>query len=155
MENLLVLKRIETLEEALILRNIRNQCKDFMTRDTSYISEEQQKRWFANLSEETKIYILYSVEFGVISSPVGYGLIRKEGDFSVVSGGLIESCRGKGYGKVLFEYLIKNIEKESPIRLEVLKTNTRAFVIYNNLGFRVLKDDGEIITMEYNYDSAI
>lgn len=155
MENFLVLKKIETLEEALVLRNIRNQCKDFMTRDTSYISEEQQKRWFANLSPETKIYILYLVEFGVISSPIGYGLIRKEGDFSVVSGGLIDSCRGKGYGKVLFEYLIKNAEKEFPIRLEVLKSNTRAFVIYNNLGFRVLNDNGEIITMEYNYDSSI
>ena len=155
MENFLVLKKIESLDEAMILRNIRNQCKDFMTRDTSYISEEQQKRWFANLKDDVKIYLLYLVDFGVISSPIGYGLIREEGGFSLVSGGLIESCRGKGYGKILFDYLVKNVDKEHPIKLEVLKNNTRAFVIYNKLGFRVVKDDGEVISMEYHYDSAI
>lgn len=154
MENLLVLKKIETLEEALILRNIRNECREFMTRDTSYISEEQQKRWYANLKPDFKIFLLYSVELGVISSPIGYGLLREEGDSVLISGGLVESERGKGYGSILFNYLIKNV-KDKKIKLEVLKSNTRAFVIYNNLGFRVVNDDGELITMEYNYDSPI
>lgn len=154
MENFLVLKQIENLEEAMILRNIRNQCREFMTRDSSYISEEQQRRWYNNLKPDFKIYLLYSVEMGVVSSPIGYGLIREEGDFSLISGGLIESERGKGYGTILFNYLIKNVENKN-IKLEVLKSNTRAFVIYNNLGFRVINDDGEIITMEYNYDSPI
>jgi ribosomal protein S18 acetylase RimI-like enzyme len=155
MSDFVVLKKIETLEEAMILRNIRNQCKDFMTRDCSYISEDQQKRWFENLDPNVKIYLLYLVEFGVVSSPVGYGLIREEAGFSLVSGGLVESCRGKGYGKILFDYLIKNLDKEMPIKLEVLKNNTRAFFIYNKLGFRVVKDDGKVITMEYHYDSVI
>lgn len=154
MGNFLVLKKIESLDEALVLRGIRNQCREFMTRDTSYISEEQQKRWYNNLKPDFKIFLLYSVEFGVISSPVGYGLIREEGEVSLISGGLIESERGKGYGSVLFNYLIKNVNNKN-IKLEVLKSNTRAFVIYNNLGFRVIDDDGEIITMEYSYDSPI
>ena len=51
---MLVLKNIETLEEAQVLRNIRNECKDFMTRDTSYISVEQQTRWFNSLKREDK-----------------------------------------------------------------------------------------------------
>lgn len=155
---MLVLKQIETLEEAQVLRNIRNQCKDYMTRDTSYISVEQQKRWFSSLSEKNqdyKIYLLYEVENGVICSAIGYGLIRKESGYSLISGGLIESCRGKGYGSTLFDYLIKNVDKGSDIKLEVLKNNTRAFVIYNRLGFRIISDDGEIITMEYHYDSQI
>lgn len=155
MEKFLVLKKIESLDEAMILRTIRNECKDFMTRDTSYISEEQQKRWFNNLSSDVKIYLLYLVEFGVISSPVGYGLIREEGGFSLISGGLVETCRGKGYGKVLFNYLVGNADKSLPIKLEVLKSNSKAFVIYNNIGFRVTKDDGDVITMEYVYDSSI
>lgn len=158
MENL-VLKKAETLEDFMTLRNIRNDCREFMTRDVSYISEDQQKRWFEKLQKDSdntfKVYLLYLVEDGVIASPVGYGLIRKEGDFSLVSGGLVESCRGKGYGSVLFDYLVKNVDKNSPIKLEVLKSNTRAFVIYNRLGFRVVGDDGEIITMEYHYDSQI
>ncbi len=154
MNNFLVLKKIETIDEAMILRNIRNQCREFMTRDTSYISEEQQKRWFVNIKPDYKIFLLYSVELGLISSPIGYGLIRDEGDFSLISGGLVESERGKGYGSILFNYLIKNVTNKN-IKLEVLKSNTRAFVIYNNLGFRVVNDDGELITMEYNYDSPI
>lgn len=154
MDSFLVLRKIETLDDAMLLRNIRNQCREFMTRDISYISEEQQKRWFTNLKPDFKIYILYSVEMGLITSPIGYGLIREEGEYSLISGGLIESERGKGYGSTLFNYLIKNVENKK-IKLEVLKSNTRAFVIYNNLGFRVINDDGEIITMEYNYDSPI
>lgn len=154
MDNFLVLRKIETLDDAMLLRNIRNQCREFMTRDISYISEEQQKRWFMNLKPDFKIYILYSVEMGLVTSPIGYGLIREEGEYSLISGGLIESERGKGYGSTLFNYLIKNVENKK-IKLEVLKSNTRAFVIYNNLGFRVINDDGEIITMEYNYDSPI
>lgn len=154
MDNFLVLRKIETLDDAMLLRNIRNQCREFMTRDISYISEEQQKRWFMNLKPDFKIYILYSVEMGLITSPIGYGLIREEGEYSLISGGLIESERGKGYGSTLFNYLIKNVENKK-IKLEVLKSNTRAFVIYNNLGFRVINDDGEMITMEYNYDSPI
>ena len=43
--NNVVLKRVKTAEEAESLRIIRNHCKDFMTRDTSYISENQQQKW--------------------------------------------------------------------------------------------------------------
>lgn len=157
--NSLVLKKVETLEDFMILRNIRNDCRNFMTRDVSYISEEQQKRWYEkvnpDLGKTLKIFLLYQVEHGVISSPIGYGLLRMEGDYCLVSGGLVESCRGKGIGGTLFEYLVKNVEDNVPIKLEVLKSNTRAFVIYNKLGFRVISDDGEIITMEYHYDSQI
>lgn len=159
MDNVLVLKKSETLEDFMILRNIRNECRNFMTRDISYISEEQQKRWYEKVKEELgksiKVFLLYNIENGVISSPVGYGLLRMEGDYCLVSGGLIESCRGKGFGNILFDYLIKNVDENVPIKLEVLKNNTRAFVIYNKLGFRVVSDDGEIITMEYHYDSQI
>ena len=159
MQNNVVLKEAKTLEDFLVLRNIRNECREFMTRDISYISEDQQKQWFekikSNPDNTFKIFLLYLIENGVIASPIGYGLIRQEGDFSVVSGGLVETCRGKGYGNVLFEYLIKNVNDNSSIKLEVLKKNTRAFVIYNKLGFRVVNDDGKIITMEYNNNSQM
>lgn len=159
MQDNLVLREAKTLEDFLILRNIRNECREFMTRDISYISEDQQIRWFEKLKDNDdntfKIYLLFIVEKGVIVSPIGYGLIRKEGDFYIVSGGLIESCRGKGYGNKLFEYLIGNVDVDYPVKLEVLKTNTKAFVIYNKLGFRVVNDDGKIITMLYNNSSQI
>lgn len=150
-----VLKQIVTPEEAETLRKIRNECKDFMTRDTTEITYEQQQKWFASLPDSFKIYLLYDIQLGVIGVPIGYGLIREENDCYLISGGLTETSRGKGVGNILFEYLIGNVGRDKPLRLEVLKNNNRAFNVYNNLGFRVYSDDGKIIKMEYYYDSSI
>jgi hypothetical protein len=38
-----VYKKVETELDAEILRQHRNVCKDFMTRSTSYITEQQQQ----------------------------------------------------------------------------------------------------------------
>lgn len=152
--NNVVLKRVQTAEEAESLRIIRNHCKDFMTRDTSYISENQQQKWFSTISANINVFILYEIEFGVIVTPIGYGLIRKEIDQYIISGGLIPESRDKGYGKILFKYLLENVKSDLPIMLEVLKSNIRAFSIYNKLGFIVTNDDGYIITMKYNRENV-
>lgn len=152
----LVLKRVETQSEVEYLRVIRNDCRSFMTRNPNYISSEEQLKWFETLSDDIVVYLLFNIEFGVIVSPIGYGLLRLENGFITISGGLVESERGKGYGSWLFEHLV-NLAKEynSPIRLEVLKSNIKAFGIYSKLGFRVIDDNGKVITMEYYYDSSI
>jgi ribosomal protein S18 acetylase RimI-like enzyme len=128
-----------------------------MTRNTSEISEEQQKNWYANIDKEkNKLFLLHQIYHGVTASAVGYGYIRIEDDHILLSGGLVESERGKGYGQLLFHSLVQNSKKFGlPIKLEVLKTNTVAFSIYSRLGFKFTGDDGKIITMEYNYDSSI
>jgi ribosomal protein S18 acetylase RimI-like enzyme len=139
------------------LRTIRNECRNFMTRNTNEISKEQQKNWYSNVDKEkNKLFLLHQIHHGVTASPVGYGYIRIEDDHILLSGGLVESERGKGYGQLLFHSLVQNSKKFGlPIKLEVLKTNTVAFSIYSRLGFKFTGDDGKIITMEYNYDSSI
>jgi ribosomal protein S18 acetylase RimI-like enzyme len=146
----IVFKRVETESDAEILRVIRNSCKDFMTRDCSYISPEQQQRWFKNLPNTMDLFLLYNIQHGVIVDPIGYGLIRKEPTEYLISGGLLPDARGKGFGSILFEMLLENVGSDLPIKLEVLKSNIKAFVIYNKLGFIVTHDDGNIIMMEYN-----
>jgi RimJ/RimL family protein N-acetyltransferase len=128
-----------------------------MTRNTNEISQEQQKTWYANVDKEkNKLFLLHQIHYGVAGSAVGYGYIRIEDDHILLSGGLVESERGKGYGQLLFHSLVQNSKKFGlPIKLEVLKTNTVAFSIYSRLGFKFTGDDGKIITMEYNYDSSI
>jgi ribosomal protein S18 acetylase RimI-like enzyme len=153
--NTVVLKKVEDLKDAMILRNIRNDCRLFMTRDTSYITEKQQEIWFNNKPIDTIVYLLYLVELGVIINPIGYGLVRVDNNEYLISGGLSENYRGRGYGDILFSLLVNNINNKFPIKLELLKTNTRAFSVYNKLGFRVISDDGNIITMLYHYDSGI
>lgn len=152
----LVLKKVETENDVESLRNIRNQCRLFMTRNSNYISPEDQVKWFENIDENINVYLAYNIEFGVIVSPIGYGLIRLENGFITISGGLVESERGKGYGSWLFDRLVFLAkEYNKPVRLEVLKSNIKAFGIYSKLGFRVIDDNGKIITMEYYYDSSI
>jgi len=153
----LVLLKVQDESEIEQLRLIRNACKNFMTRNTNEISKEQQLEWYKNIDKNfNKLYLLYDVIHGVALTPIGYGYIRVEDGAVLLTGGLIESQRGKGYGSILFNYLVKNSKVFNlPIKLELLKTNMVAFSIYNKIGFRVIGDDGKIIKMEYHYDSVI
>jgi len=153
----LILTKVQNEYDVEQLRLIRNECKNFMTRNTSEILKEQQQQWYKNLNKEiNELYLFNSVLFGVAVSSIGYGYIRIENDSVLLTGGITSSERGKGYGYILFDYLVKNAKKFNlPIKLEVLKTNTVALSVYNKLGFKATYDDEKLIKMEYNYDSVI
>lgn len=152
---LLVFKRVTTPSEAEILRVIRNQCRTFMTRNTEEISAEQQQEWFKTAYKKYELYIAYAIEHGSIVVDAGYGLIHlNEGEY-LLSGGLVPDYRDKGLGSTLFKFLVDNCNKQVPIRLEVLKTNTRAFKTYEKLNFKVTGENDSVFFMEYQYDSVI
>jgi len=153
----LVMISVNSENDVETLRKIRNECSGFMTRNTSKITFAQQQVWFKNLDMVTnKLFLLHEVYYGVASSVVGYGYIRVEDETVLLTGGLVESSRGKGYGQFLFNSLLLNSKKFNlPIKLEVLKSNMVAFSVYNKIGFRVTGDNGKIIKMEYYYDSVI
>lgn len=152
----IVLKEI-TESDIEQLRVIRNECREFMTRNTSFIEAEQQKKWHENLNKlKNKVYLLNSIHYGVIAEVIGYGYIKIEDGCILLSGGLIKSKRGLGYGKKLFQYLLKNsLELNLPVKLEVLKSNTVAISIYEKIGFKKSDENEKIIKMEYKYDSVI
>ena len=152
---MLVFKRVTTLAEAEILRTIRNDCKDFMTRSTDYITSEQQAEWFKTAYKKYELYIAYAIEHGVVVVNAGFGVIHLEDDQYLLTGGLTPDYRDKGLGTPLFKFLIDNCNKQLTIRLEVLKTNTRAFKTYERLGFVITSENEKIFTMEYKYDSVI
>lgn len=151
----LVFKRVTTASEAEILRGIRNQCRDFMTRSTEEISEQQQQQWFQTAYKKYELYIAYAIEHGAVIIDAGYGLIHLNDDEYLLSGGLVPEYRDRGLGSNLFKFLVDNCNKQLPIRLEVLKTNTRAFRTYERLNFAVIGETDRIFIMEYQYDSVI
>lgn len=151
----LVFKRVTTANEAEMLRVIRNQCKDFMTRSTDEITPEQQQEWFKTAYKKYELYIAYAIEHGVCIVDAGYGLIHLNDGEYLLSGGLVPSYRDKGLGSVLFKFLVDNCNKQQPIRLEVLKTNLRAFKTYEKLNFTVIGENEKVYFMEYRYDSVI
>lgn len=151
----LVFKRVTTPAEAETLRVIRNKCKDFMTRSTEEISYEQQQEWFKTAYKKYELYIAYAVEYGACVVDAGYGLIHlNEGEY-MLSGGLVPEYRDKGLGSILFKFLVDNCNKLQPIRLEVLKNNTRAFKTYEKLNFVVTGENDKVHFMEYKYDSVV
>ena len=151
----IVFKRVTTPAEAEILRTIRNKCREYMTRSTDYITPEQQEVWFKTAFRKYDLYIAYAIEHGVCIVDAGFGVVHKNEDEFLLTGGLVPEYRDKGLGKVIFKFLVDQCHKSLPIRLEVLKTNTRAYKTYEGLNFKVTGENEKLIFMEYQYDSVI
>ena len=151
----IVFKRVTTPAEAEILRTIRNKCREYMTRSTEFITPEQQEVWFKTAFRKYDLYIAYAIEHGVCIVDAGFGVVHKNEDEFLLTGGLVPEYRDKGLGKVIFKFLVDQCHKSLPIRLEVLKTNTRAFKTYEGLNFRVTGENDNLYFMEYQYDSVI
>lgn len=145
------LKKVNTIKDAYILKDIRNQCASYMTNNTDIITDEQQSEWYYT------IYIPHYVRFNMVAllvkdggDDVGYGLVRIEDGKVWLTGGLIESYRSKGYGRTLFEGLIAEAQRLAPkieVALTVRKDNERAFKLYKSLGFIIIDEDDKIWEM--------
>lgn len=102
-----------------------------MTRDPREITPEQQAEWWANLPASWHCYLLNTSE-----GAIGYGLRRTDEEGrDWLSGGLDPLHRGKGYGRALFQALIRECEGEA--WLEVWQENVAAVNLYRSLGFVV------------------
>ena len=148
-------KRVTTSAEAENLRVIRNKCREYMTRSTSHITPEQQEEWFKTAFRKYDLYIAYAIEHGVCLVDAGFGVVHKNEDEFLLTGGLLPDYRDMGLGKVVFKFLIDQCHKSLPIRLEVLEDNTRALKTYEGLSFKVTGETDKIYFMEYHYDSVI
>ena len=136
---------VTTIEDAQIMRKIRNECKRYMTRNTDFITKEQQVEWFSQINhDDIKMYLMkYQDEI------IGYGYCRREGNEVMLTGGLKGCHRNRGHGKILFNHLIAAAEDFGlRITLEVLNTNERARYLYDSLGFDPISTDGRITKME-------
>jgi ribosomal protein S18 acetylase RimI-like enzyme len=137
------LHRVTGLEDAERMREIRNSCRQFMTRNTLEISVDEQKIWFLTLENETRPFLL---AVDVEGQPkVGYGLIRMIDGCYWISGGLLPEWRGKGLGKRLFAELarIVNIVEKRTCWLEVRASNMIAQRVYQSLGFEFVSINTE------------
>lgn len=147
----IILSPVLSMRDAETLRSHRNSCREFMTRNTEYISDQQQEKWFYNLDKNyNSLLLLNKIHHGAVVEDIGYGYIRAEKDEVLLTGGINSNERGKGYGYFLFSRLVLLSEKyDLPIRLEVLKTNAAGIATYKKVGFKVISEDDRIFRMEY------
>lgn len=131
------IKPVANLEEALVMRTVRNECNKFMTHDTSTISIERQVNWFLEnykkMSEsgEMNAYLLYKAD----GKAIGYGIVRLKDRKYWLTGGLVKKERGNGFGEILFKQLI-DLAPKNEVWLDVLKTNKPGIHVYEKLGFK-------------------
>jgi ribosomal protein S18 acetylase RimI-like enzyme len=147
---------VNTFCQALKMRSIRNECRENMTQDTSYISLTRQIKWFwkSYLSARKKGDMLGMLARDQVTGKVvGYGLIRKDRNNRVwISGGLSKKYRGMGYGKPLFSFITKfALIENKEVFLEVLTKNTIAYNIYLSLGYKRFCEAELIIYMKKEY----
>ena len=79
-----------------------------------------------------------------------YSVKNDDFDISIYGFEIEEKYRGKGIGKYSFSKIIDYIENKFNYRnifLSVFKINTDAINIYEQYGFEIIKDDGEILKM--------
>jgi ribosomal protein S18 acetylase RimI-like enzyme len=144
------LMEVDSVSKAESLRVMRNECRKYMTRHTDLITAEQQSAWFLSLDRTRLVPFLFVESWhGACFLPVGYGVVRRENGYSVLSGGLTEDYRGNGLGKALFKCLIAKSDEllDLPIALEVLLSNVRAQSLYTSLGFVITYMNESVIKM--------
>jgi RimJ/RimL family protein N-acetyltransferase len=132
-------RQVKTLEDALILREIRNTCAEYMTKHTSKISIEEQLDWFNNLDHTNHWYWIFEDE----THDIGYVGLNRINDKMYSTYGLIPEARGKGLGRELVEFSQWGAQEE--LTLEVREDNERAIKLYTKCGFKEhWKKDGII-----------
>jgi ribosomal protein S18 acetylase RimI-like enzyme len=146
------LNPVLNMRDVETVRAHRNACREYMTRNTEYISAQQQTKWFNSLDKHNhRLLLLNKIHHGAIIEDIGYGYIRVEDNEVLLTGGVTGNERGKGYGFFLFERLVLlSLKYGLPIRLEVLKTNAPGIATYKKVGFVIIDEDERIYRMEYN-----
>jgi GNAT superfamily N-acetyltransferase len=131
-------KTIDTLEKAEELRVLRNECAEWMTKDTSQISAQQQRVFYWKKLATGRIegFLMYDDNV-----PVAYGLLiwdEKVFGRAWSSTGVKTSERGKGYGRAV---TIENVRRAHshgvPMWAEVRRDNKGQQKICLSMGYSV------------------
>lgn len=129
---------VDTFAKALQLRKIRNECREFMTRDRGKIGVLRQWRYWRSRKSYDKWSAHLIYREGV---PIAFGVI----DGNEITGGVSSKWRGLGIGRRMFSFLTTQVEK--PGVLEVQDTNEAAISLYKSLGWKQDFNFGGVITM--------
>ena len=89
---------VKTLEEVETLRQIRNAGRQWMTRDTTEITIDQQRAWWQTACHDPALNVWL---FSEAATDIGYGLLRREADRLWCSLAVLPRHRGQGYGVTL------------------------------------------------------
>ncbi len=135
---------VTTNEDLETLRQIRNSGRQWMTRDPSEITPEQQRAWWASLDHaSTKVWL-----FSESATDVGYGLLRLENGRAWCSLAVLPRHQGHGYGTAIYRWLALSQFGWS-IWAEILADNTPSIRAALRAGFQIAYAADKTATLVY------
>ena len=128
---------IDSLERAEALRGLRNECAEWMTRDTGQITPERQQEFYREKIATGKIEGFLMLADG---TPVAYGLlVWDEQGRAWSSTGVKVSARGGGFGRAVTVENVKRAHARGvPMWAEVRRDNTGQQKICHSIGYQTV-----------------
>ena len=141
---------IEILE-AQHIREVRNDVRHFMTRDTRYITQEEQAAWYTRYQEDVNqnVSLYFEMNQGEF---VGYTyLVLRKGLWwgTLV---VIPEQQGKGYGTWMYQDVIKRTKE---VWIEIYADNEHSLKSAVKAGFEVVSVRDSILILRGSNDSTV
>lgn len=141
----IVIRPALTVWDALAMRQVRNSCREFMTRDTSCKTVVGQLLWWWFYRPGDLLPFVVERDGDII----GYAIVSYTESRGWLTAGLLPMARGNGVGTFVFRELTKKVEQmDLKPSLEVRMSNTAARKVYRNLGFINTIQKGDVMIME-------
>lgn len=125
-------REVKTPEDVETLRQIRNSGRQWMTRDTSEITSEQQQAWWKNACHDPALQVWL---FSEAATDIGYGLLRRESDQLWCSLAVLPRYQGQGYGTAIYRYLA--LSASESVWAEILADNTPSIRACLKAGYQI------------------
>ena len=143
----LIFDDIDSLGKAEELRVLRNQCAEWMTKDTSEITPERQREFYRQKIATGDIEGFLMRRDG---KPVAYGLLIWDAQGRAWSStGVAAGERGNGYGRIVtIENVRRALAHGIPMWAEVRMDNAGQQKICRSIGYQVTESfsrDGKVI----------
>lgn len=123
----MIIRQVTTIEQAQIVREIRNSVREHMTRHTEEITEYQQEQWFA--TQSGLLYLYFDN-----TTVIGYSYLRDIDDRSWGTLAVVPDQQGKGYGMQIYKHLISLTNR---LWIEIYSDNISSMRAAINAGFNI------------------
>jgi RimJ/RimL family protein N-acetyltransferase len=99
------LQSVRALDDIMYLRQIRNECREYMTQHTDEISEADQLLWWQRIAgrPDWRVWLVYTP---ALPEPIGFAMLRQlKSGYWFTTLGLRAWVRGNGFGTALYRTL--------------------------------------------------
>lgn len=148
-------REVYDLEEAQIVRMIRNQLKDFMTNHRTHITPEQQREWFVMFPDSNMLELWRDDN----DAPIGYTLVTLKDGIYYGTLAVLPEFHNQGYGTEMYKHMVSSVAPNK-LHIEIFADNTPSLVAALKSGFTIVSATDKLVTLvsgtvDRSYDRII